>query len=126
MSGHLGKALPELPNPMWRATDAQGDPRGLYTAEQVRTYAAEAVRLAIQRERSAAGQLPDGAVAWLDMGKGEVELVFTKGGSSNRAYKRSVQFLFDKVPPGYHPLYLHPYVQSHSDPVVGTREGPKP
>ena len=53
------------------------------------------------------GPLPTGAVAWLDMGKGEASLVFNKKTDSNRAGKRLADELFKKVPPGYHPLYLH-------------------
>lgn len=61
-----------------------------------------------QAVKSAAGQLPEGAIAWLDMGKGEAELLFTKKGNSNRANSRQLMALFKTVSPGWHPLYLHP------------------
>lgn len=47
-------------------------------------------------------------VAWLDMGKGEAQLVFSKKGDSNRASGKHAVHLFKTVEEGYHPLYLHP------------------
>lgn len=64
-------------------------------------------------------RLPTDAVAWLDMGKGEAQLLFRKRDSSNRANKRQLTMLFEKVPPGYHPLYLHPQAAEVGEEMVG-------
>lgn len=76
-------------------------------AEEVDALRAEVARLT-QLVSGGKGALPEGAVAWLDMGEGEASITFSKKHDSNRASKRNAMELFNRVPTGYYPLYLAP------------------